>query len=224
MSYKKYKLILLFFVFLYFIIGILVRYIAPETPSIKIMTYLLIVAILYHLLLFVFILNAKSKGVKNCNEKFSPSRLLPIITLFICISAIGYSLSMFVIYGTLRSFEEKHINKPLEESLGKIKISSVDENISADTRERLAFFYYKHTGESIYYLDENNEKQMYTPDDDAKRKRQVSVEIIDKKENVLKFLIFSAIVSLSFAIIISVVYFRIRKKDLLKQKTLGLQT
>jgi hypothetical protein len=224
MSYKKYKLILLFLVFLYFFIGFSVRYIGSETLSIKIMIYFLIIAISYHLLLFVFILNAKSRGVENCNKKFSPSRLLPIVTLFICISAIGYTLSMFAIYGTLRSLEDKYLNKPLEESLGKIRIASVNENISADKRERLASFYYKHTGESIYYLDENNKRQMYTPEKSAKKERKDYVQITNKKENFLKFLIFSAIISLSFAIIISAVYFHIRKKDLLEQKTLSLQT
>ena len=220
MSYRKYKLILIFFLLLYLSLWLVSRYIHSDTPSIKLLIILFVLATVVHLSFFIFILNAKTKKIDNCNKRIAPTRLFPAITLFIVFVTLGYSLSMIAIYIVLKPTEVNH-DKQLEVSLVKVQNMSIDENIPADKRLKLASFYYRHTGERIYYLDKNDERQIYYPDEIMENKRKSYVEAIDRVKNLYLFLTITAIIALSLFIIVSIIYFRIRKKDLLKQKEMG---
>lgn len=220
MSYRRYKSILIFFLLLYLSSWLVFKYVYSDTPSIKLSIILFVIITVIHISLFVFILNAKSIKIDNCNKRISPTRLFPAITLFIFFATLGYSLSMLAIYIAMKPTIVKH-DKQLEVSLVKIKNMSVDEKIPDDKRQKLAAFYYRHTGESIYYLDDNNEKRIYYPDEITQYKRESYVETINSMNNLFLFLIITSIIALSLSIIVSVIYFRIRKKDALQQKTLS---
>jgi hypothetical protein len=220
MSYRKYKLILILFLLLYLSIWLVFRFIYSDTPSIKLSIILFVIATVVHISLFSFILYAKSKKIDNCNKRISPTRLFPAITLFVVFVALGYSLSMLAIYIALKPTVVKN-DKQLEVSLVKVQNMSTDENIPSDKRLKLASFYYRYTGDRIYYLNENNERQIYYPDEITKHKRKSYVEAIDSVKNLFLFLTITSIIALSLSIIVGIIYFRIRKKDLLKQKEMG---
>lgn len=220
MSYRKYKLILIFFLLIYLSLCLVSRYIYSDMPSIKLSIILFLLATVVHISLFIFILYAKSKKIDNCNKRIAPKRLFPAVTLYIAFVALGYSLSMVAIYIALKPTVVKN-DKQLEVSLVKVQNMSIDENIPADKRLKLASFYYRHTGKRIYYLNENNERQIYYPDESMKNKRKSYEETINSMNNLFLFLIITSIIALSLSVIVGIIYFRIRKKDALKQKALS---
>jgi hypothetical protein len=124
---------------------------------------------------------------------------------------------MLTIYIAMKPTIVKH-DRQLEVSLVKIENMSVDENITADKRLKLASFYYRHTGENIYYLDDNNERRIYYPDEVTKDKRESYVETINSMNNLFLFLIITSIIALSLSIVVIIIYFRIRRKDFRRKR------
>lgn len=214
MTYKTYKYILLLFLFIHLVAGLLFGFADVNFDGLSNIDHIFKIAfgLIFYISLFLFILYAKKKGVKECNEKFSPTKLYSFITLWIVIISIMYPLSMLISYHMIEFTSAKY-TIPMDELLLKLKSASTDIDKQVERRIEHASLYYKYSEEMIYYLDENNERKLYSPNESDIIGRKGYLETVDKLESLYRFMSASSILSLLLGIFVSIVYFRVRKID-----------
>jgi hypothetical protein len=167
--------------------------------------------LLYWLLLFFFLIYTKKKGIIEDNKKIAPSKLLPIVVAWIVLISVLYPLTMAGIYKSINTMVYRTISD--DDFLNRTKKAATDSSKTAEQRLKAAQYYFKYSGETISYSDENNSQKEYLPDVSANQARLKYLETLKQQNNLYGFMVVSAVLSLLSGGAVASIYFRARKND-----------
>jgi hypothetical protein len=184
-----------------------------DTQQLNIINFLSIT--LPGLSLFFFLLYADNKIKIDEKNRFAPSKLLPMVSFWLILGSILYSLLMSIVYIHGQSLTDKFERQ--EKFAIYYKKTSLDDKQSAEKRLNAASEYYIHYGEDINYLDENNQKKLYLPDKSANKERMKVVKTKKESRTLKTFILSSSLISLLTGLIVTIFYLRHRKTKKLRQ-------
>ena len=210
MSDRQYKAVLLVFAGLF----VLSHFINNQfdTQQLDIINFLSIT--LLGLSLFFFLLYADNKIKIDEKNRFAPSKLLPMVSFWLILASILYSLFTSIVYIDWQSLTDKCERQ--ENFAVYYKKTSLDDKQSAEKRLNAASEYYIHYEENINYLDENNQKKLYIPDKSANKERMKVVKTKKESRSLRTFMLSSSLISLLTGLIVTIFYLRHRKAKKLR--------
>jgi hypothetical protein len=211
MSYSRYKAVLIVFAGLFVLLVLLNRPLNADNISKFVVPFAAGLSI--WLSLFFFLLYAQKQSIKDYDGNFSPSKLFPMVSHWLIFTAIAYPIAMASTYIIWQNLLTKNAGP----NLTYIQEIASDQNNTAGRRSKAAEYYYISSGEKIYYLDEKNQNQLYSPDKSATVARMELTETENKSRQLKLYMLVTSIISLMSGVIVAIFYLRQRKVNKLRQ-------